>query len=253
MKKSEGKEPIEVGCCGFSRAQGTYWRHFSLIEIQQTFYRPPRMATAIRWREEAPDNFRFTLKAWQLITHPPSSPTYRRLGHPIAAADREKYGFFRPTEEVMAAWRTTEAIASALRAPVIVFQCPASFQPTPENEKNLLSFFSAIDRKDFLLGWEPRGKWEESTIKRLCRQADLIHVVDPFRNRQISGEVAYYRLHGIGGYRYRYTAGDLKMLENMIPPGRDTYCLFNNTSMWEDALRFQDLLGEKTGREKRLP
>ncbi|MHC1610664.1 MAG: DUF72 domain-containing protein [Candidatus Methanospirareceae archaeon] len=37
---------------------------------------------AERWRLRAPKEFEFTVKAWQLITHEPTSPTYRkaRLG-----------------------------------------------------------------------------------------------------------------------------------------------------------------------------
>jgi len=50
-----------------------------VVEVQQTFYQIPRIATGKRWREEAPPDFEFTMKAWQLITHEPSSPTYRRL------------------------------------------------------------------------------------------------------------------------------------------------------------------------------
>jgi uncharacterized protein YecE (DUF72 family) len=42
-----GKEAtIRVGCCGFPMAHAVYYRHFSVVEVQQTFYQPPRIATA---------------------------------------------------------------------------------------------------------------------------------------------------------------------------------------------------------------
>ena len=70
---------IWVGCCGFPIAKSKYYAQFKLVEVQQTFYQPPRVKTLEKWRAEAPPDFEFTLKAWQLITHEPKSPTYRRL------------------------------------------------------------------------------------------------------------------------------------------------------------------------------
>src|SRR3954469_21508206 len=40
---------------------------------------PPPPALASKWRALAPASFQFCLKAWQLITHTPASPTYRKL------------------------------------------------------------------------------------------------------------------------------------------------------------------------------
>ncbi|MDI3299633.1 MAG: DUF72 domain-containing protein, partial [Bacillota bacterium] len=64
---------VQVGCCGFPEARELYYREFPLVEVQQTFYQLPRPATAERWRQEAPPGFLFAMKAWQLITHDPSS------------------------------------------------------------------------------------------------------------------------------------------------------------------------------------
>ncbi len=49
--------PITIGCCGFAEAQDKYFAEFPAIEIQQTFYQPPAVATARRWRETAPAGF----------------------------------------------------------------------------------------------------------------------------------------------------------------------------------------------------
>jgi len=69
---------IRLGCCGFARGMKNYFKKFEMVEVQQTFYQPPKIETALKWRKDAPDDFEFTLKAWQLITHTPRSPTYRR-------------------------------------------------------------------------------------------------------------------------------------------------------------------------------
>ena len=49
---------IHVGCCGWCAARARYFREFEVIEVQQTFYEPPRLATLACWRQQAPAGFR---------------------------------------------------------------------------------------------------------------------------------------------------------------------------------------------------
>ncbi len=214
---------------------------FPVVEVQQTFYRLPRVQTVERWRAAAPVGFEFSMKAWQLITHPPTSPTYRRLGREIPAAARLRYGSFAPTDEVLEAWRQTRAIARALSVTFVLFQCPASFAPAAEHVRNLRRFFRRAEREGLRLVWEPRGDWPAGLIERLCRELDLIHCVDPFAAQSVQGTPRYYRLHGRAGFRYRYTDEDLHVLREWCQ--ERTYVLFNNVTMWDDALRFQRALG----------
>jgi uncharacterized protein YecE (DUF72 family) len=154
----------------------------------------------------------------------------------------DRYGFFRPTDELLAAWERTKEVAEALEAQIVLFQCPASFTPTKEHIADVRAFFQAIERDSLLLAWEPRGEWKEEQIKRLCQELDLIHGVDPFQRLPIHGEIAYFRLHGIGGYRYRYTDEELSRLLRWCREYEKGYCLFNNISMFEDALRMKEVL-----------
>jgi uncharacterized protein YecE (DUF72 family) len=239
-----------VGCCGWLEARAEYFRHFRVVELQTTFYQPPSPELARKWRAEAPPGFIFTLKAWQLITHEPSSPTYRRLKKPVAESERTSYGAFRPSEQVSAAWRVTLEVARALEAPAIIFQCPASFRPTAENQENLAGFFRSIEREGRLIVWEPRGDWEPRVIHGLCESLDLVHCVDPFQGGAPSGSgPVYLRLHGRGGYHYQYTDEELDWVASSVCwrgalAGRGPiYVMFNNTSMKEDALRFMKLAG----------
>ncbi len=170
---------IRIGYCGFPVAQPHYARVFQVVEVQQTFYQVPRITTLARWRERLPNPFEFTLKAWQLITHEALSPTYRRLSERFTASQMRRCGAFQPIAEVREAWEHTAAAARALGAGVILFQCPASFVPTAEHLENLRHFFGGVDRGDFKLIWEPRGRWQASVVRQLCRELDLIHAVDP--------------------------------------------------------------------------
>jgi len=238
------KKQIAVGTCGFSKAKADYARLLCCVEVQQTFYQPPQVATLERWRRAVPTDFAFAVKAWQLITHEATSPTYRRLKTALSEAGKSEAGFFKPTTLVGEAWQVTLACARALNARTVLFQCPASFKPTRENIANLSRFFSEIDRQGLQLGWEPRGNWESGVIQSICADLDLWHVVDPFVNRTVTPDRCYFRLHGRTGWRYQYEDHELRDLVELLPPESPSYVFFNNIHMMEDALRFRKILAE---------
>jgi hypothetical protein len=175
----------------------------------------------------------------------------------IGSSRKKNYGFFRPTDEVFKAWKKTEEIASILKAKVIAFQCPPSFKPDKINRDNLRKFFKSIERKKYKFAWEPRGNWHEEDIKELCEELDLVHCIDPFTNKGQHGDIRYFRLHGIDGYRYKYKGWDLKRLrdfcedEARLAKRKPIYVFFNNVSMMRDALRFEWIV-KNTGRIKEL-
>ncbi len=229
---------IKTGCCGFSTAMKNYFGKFGLVEVQKTFYKPPRVETVRKWREAAPLDFEFTVKAWQVITHPPSSPTYRKAG--ITALEG---GFFKPTDEVFDAWKRTEEIAAALGSRIILFQTPSSFEENKANLENMSNFFSSIG-KEFTFVWEPRG-WKEEAAKDICEKLELVHCTDPFVAKPTHGRITYLRLHGSHAtmYKHRYSDEELEWLKDYCEGiEKDVYVLFNNVHMYEDASRFTQLL-----------
>jgi uncharacterized protein YecE (DUF72 family) len=220
-----------------------YTRHFSVVEVQQTFYQPPQISTLERWRAAAPPDFEFTLKAWQIITHEARSPTYKRLKRELSEPERAQCGSFRPTPIVREAWETTRECARALAARRILFQCPASFTPTDEHVKEMRRFFASVERDGGLqFLWEPRGGWADDLVRALCRELDLVHVVDPFAARTQTPDRCYFRLHGRKGWGYVYEDDELEELLAMLPRDGTSYVLFNNVRMHEDAMRFQALI-----------
>ena len=241
-----------IGTSGFGVAKPEYFRIFSTVEIQQTFYQPPKLSTLQRWRAEAPPEFEFVLKAWQLITHDSKSPTYRRLKRHLSEQEKQEAGYFRESAIVREALEITLAGAKALNAKAILFQCPASFKQTKEHISNLENFFSNLTRQGnsadhFRLGWEPRGDWEPKVLKRICEDLGLWHVVDPFIAKSVTPARGYYRLHGRNGWRYEYDEGELRELAAMLTPrsprSEPPYVFFNNARMTQDALKFQEIVG----------
>jgi uncharacterized protein YecE (DUF72 family) len=239
---------IHVGCSGFQKSQAEYFKRFRLVEIQQTFYRPPLVKTAERWRLSAPRGFIFAIKAWQLITHEPWSPTYRRTGLDITAVEWADYGSFRPTVPVLSAWERTREFACALDAKIVLFQCPRQFTPTPSHVGNMRSFFEKINRSGLQFVWEPRGIWPDEVVRSLCRELDLIHAVDPFITQQQSGGSGYYRMHGGPDYRHQHSDTELAQLKSWCQHREIVFCLFNNVTMWDDASRFLEMIQEDNER-----
>lgn len=233
---------IKVGCCGFQKNRKEYFKNFSLVELQSTFYQLPEKIEIIKkLRKEAPKNFEFSIKAFQVITHDFSSPTYKKLktkfGNP------KNYGSFKNTKEVLFAWEKTKEIAKILKAKIILFQTPPSFKQERENIENLRRFFKKIKKESFIFAWEVRGKWERKILAQLQKEFDFVHCVDPFKEKPVSGKLNYFRLHGKPGYnlKYKYTLEDFEYLLNLCRE-KESYVLFNNLSMFKDALKFKKLI-----------
>lgn len=244
---------IKIGCCGFAKGKKEYFKHFKLVEIQQTFYKIIPENTLERWRRDAPNDFEFTVKAFQGITHPINSPTWRRSG--INLKGDERYGNLQSSEEVFESWEITKRACEILNAKICLIQLPKRFKDSRENIENARNFFSSIDRDDIDIAVELRG-WSDENIEKLCRDYNLIDCRDPFASKPAYlNEIAYLRLHGSPPgdkmYRYQYTEEDLHKLEDYIKDldVGEIYVLFNNIYMFEDAKRFQEILEKKEGGE----
>ena len=237
---------IVVGTCGFPKSRGDIFNNLEAVEIQDSFYRHVDPATAKRWRRDSPKGFSFSVKASQLITHDPSSPTYRRSDFVPDARSAAKYGSFRPTREVVAAWRKTEETCRILDAKVVLFQTPPSLRPSLETLDNVGKFMQRAETK-MIRAWEPRGGWPRENVEEICSRFKLVHCVDPFAEETVTAKVAYFRLHGKppGGRNYYYTYSDqeLARLRDKCAGFDEVYVFFNNISMFADAVRFRGLAG----------
>lgn len=238
---------LRIGCCGwtgvgpedvgeagwrerYAHRLQLYAAHFPVVEVNSTFYRHPRPGTAERWRQLADGvnpEFEFTVKVHREVTH----------------ADR-----FRGVRS-RDAYARSMAVARALRARILLLQCPASFGPSPESEGALRRFLGDADREGVVLVWEPRGEWlaHPERIRSLCEELGLVHGTDPFASLPAtSGPLTYLRLHGCPPgermYAYTYTDADLRWLLRTVRAfSGEVYVLFNNLSMGSDALRFRAL------------
>ncbi|MGC8997966.1 MAG: DUF72 domain-containing protein [Candidatus Bathyarchaeia archaeon] len=222
---------IKVGCCGFPTSMKRYFENYTLVELNSTFYEYPKLETVAGWREKAPQNFEFTVKAHQDISHKAK---------------------MHLDETSLKAFEIMKQICKTLNAKILLIQTPGSFRPDKLGEAE--KFFKGVNREGLTLVWETRGPgWEKPEVYEKLRQVlsslDIVHVTDPFRilPAYIS-QTAYFRLHGLGEelYYYQYTDEELRKLgeiaKNFEAQGKTVYVLFNNLAMFEDGLRFMQYL-----------
>jgi len=224
---------IKVGCCGFPTSMKRYFENYQLVELNSTFYEYPRIETVKGWREKAPENFEFTVKAHQDISH------------------KSK---MRLDDASLQAFERMKQICKALNSKILLIQTPGSFRPDKLDAAE--KFFKGIEREDLVLIWETRGpEWEKPEIHEklgeILSALDVVHVTDPFRLMPAyTSKIAYFRLHGLGEelYYYQYSDVELQRLLELLKPfedkGKIVYVLFNNLSMFEDGLRFMRYLSK---------
>lgn len=122
------------------------------------------------------------------LLHQGLAADYAHSGQPYV-------GSFRQTEQVRAP--RSLAVALALDARAVLFQCPKSFLPTSEN---LIHFGGLLPAgwTAAAFGWRRRPvakPGRKISSQELCADYDLIHCVDPFEARSFHGGPSYWRLH----------------------------------------------------------
>jgi len=191
------------------------------------------MSTVAGWREKAPQDFEFTVKAHQDITH--------------------KFRF--EMEHSLTAFEIMKQICQTLKARILLIQTPSSLRPDKLLDAG--EFLNKIKRDNLVVVWETRGpSWDTSEVREKLAERlealNVVHVTDPFKTLPVYTEkLAYFRLHGLGKqlYYYQYTDDELKQLHRLVQPfehdGKEVYVLFNNLAMFDDAVRFMHYV--KTG------
>jgi len=223
-----------------------YARRFPAIELQSTFYRLPMVSTVDRWRKTAP-NLIFTLKAFQGITHPADSPTWRRSRKELEGVDPTEVGFLRISKFTRSAWEKTEQLAEILDAKAIVIQLPPKYDYNTKNISRLRRFLSSVSTRRIPAVEFRHTSWFSRLQEARTAVApwDGIVVTDPLKVDPPNQPSQYHRMHGSDGlvnYRHRYTNEELERLGRSVG-GKKAFVFFNNLTMKEDAESFLRIMG----------
>ncbi|SRR6056297_632183 len=206
-----------------------YSKQLHAVEINNSFYRLPKIETLEQWVDTVPSGFLFAVKASRYITH------MKKLKN----ADHSVNRFIERIE-----------VLGERLAPIL-FQLPPNWRCNPQRLADFLSTLPQGHRYVF----EFRDKsWFDERIYRLLEEAgaafciyDLAGCQSP---KRITAEFVYIRLHGPGAaYQGSYPVDKLSgwagALSSWARQGKDIFCFFDNDQQGyaaKNALKLKDML-----------
>lgn len=205
-----------------------YAARLQAVELNNTFYRLPQPSMIESWREQVPENFRFSVKAPQRITH------------------------FKRLKEVAAETKYMLDIVSGLeeRLGVILFQLPPNMKKDLERLENFLKILPAETPATFEFR---HPTWFDDEVLQLLRHYNrALCVADtddlPANNIEATADWGYLRLR-----RVNYSKADLGkwMKEIGKQNWKDIYVFFKHEDEGTGpklAAQFLKLAGRPHGR-----
>lgn len=230
---------------------------FDTVEINTSFYNPPRPEVVERWLRhvEHHENFEFTAKLWQRFTHDRSaSPEDERLF---------KQGI--------------EPLAAAGRLGALLIQFPWSFKNNPGNRQYLTDLCARF--KEFPIVIEVRhASWNTPETLAMLQeiQAGFCNIDQPVIGRSlgptehVSTRVGYVRLHGRNyqewfsandqpteRYNYLYSLDELsgwvERIKNISQQTRGVFVIANNHFRGQAVANALQLTALVSGKRVKAP
>ncbi len=167
-----------------------YAREFDTIEINNSFYRLPSETAFDAWREQAPPNFLYAVKASRFITH------LKKLKDPNRPLDL----FFARAKRL-----------GEMLGPVL-FQLPPHWGVDPSRFENFLSVLPegqihVVEFRD--------PSWLIEEVFRLMERYQVAHCIHDFTGLEVPLRVTaatiYIRFHGDPVHGGNYTPGALEV------------------------------------------
>jgi uncharacterized protein YecE (DUF72 family) len=236
--------------------------YFDTVEINSSFYSPPRARDAASWAHRVRNNprFRFTAKAWQRLSHERTE----------AAA-----GSIEADCEVVR--RSMSPLADAGILGALLLQFPWSFRRTSENVAYLELLFRRL--AGFPLALEVRhGSWNQPAFFAFLREHGVAfcNVDQPVIGdsleplAQVTARIGYLRMHGRNyqtwfqkdagrdaRYDYLYTRAEIRevsdRLRAMKQAAEETYAITNNHVRGQALVNAVEILEELDARPPAVP
>ena len=262
----------KAGTAGFDELR-FYAEHFDTVEVNSTFYGPPRADITQGWAARTPPAFEFSLKLYQKFTHPKmfrEAALARAPGSEGPLLDLLAHATQSDIDEFRAG---IEPLAERGKLGALLAQFPASFKATPASREYLSQLLEAFH--DYPIAVELRHRtWSDAFGETLALlnafNAALVQIDEPKFSLSIQQNLLpniagfyYMRLHGRNAaqwwhhehrddrYNYLYSAGELKAFADTVGAARQlvkkTYLYTNNhfsSKSVVNALMLKAQLGE---------
>jgi uncharacterized protein YecE (DUF72 family) len=174
-----------------------YSSSFNTVEVNTTFYRAPVKSVVKSWFKKTPEDFTFTLKAPQNITH----------SKKLSGIERSLSDFYRlmkPLEH---------------KAKCVLFQLPPTFQYTEENSKKIENLLGLLNSKyDHVMEFRHNSWWRDECYKLLKDRCGFCTVngLDMPPDIGVTNNSLYLRFHG-NKYNSLYTDAELETYADQLP------------------------------------
>lgn len=210
-----------------------YSKAFNFVEVNSTFYEIPPLKQVEKWRRMVPQDFQFTVRAHQTITHK------NRL---------------QPTPETLEDFQEIRKICEILKAEIIHFQTPPSLKMEHASIENLRNFLSSVNLGKVRIAFEVRGSSPGQLPPELVKtmqEHNMIHCTDLSNNEMpaYNSDILYSRLFGKGHHNvYEPTDEELRRIDKKASKGnfKKVILSFHFTKMYKDAARLE--LYKQTGK-----
>lgn len=199
-----------------------YASQLNTVEVNLTFRQLLKDTTARKWIEQTPQNFRFTIKAHQVITH------IKRLKN----AEEFLHRFIG----------TIEPLSQAGKIGCVLFQLPPNMKADPR----LLDDFLSIIPRGLKTAFEFRHEsWFADDIFSCLKQHNRALCVAETEERLtpdvVTADFCYYRYR-----KPEYTADErqamVRRMQEHLWNGRDTYAYFKHEETPQGAIYAVDVL-----------
>jgi uncharacterized protein YecE (DUF72 family) len=210
-----------------------YAEHFATVEINNSFYRLPSVATVKSWAKQVPKDFVFAPKASRYTTHT------KRLKD--APKSFEKY------------FPRVDPLKRKL-GPVL-FQLPPRFVP---DVARLETFIAALPKRHRYAFEFRDPRWFTDDVCDVLSAANCAFCIFDIGGLQspnwLTADFAYIRLHGPGKkYQGSYSDESLrqwaKLVRSFTRKDADVFCYFDNDQKGyapKDALRLKKMLARRS-------
>lgn len=208
-----------------------YQQHFETVEINATFYRKFQDKTYLKWRNQAPDNFRYVLKIPKTITH----------NKKLINVTNDLNEFF------------DSALLLEEKLGLLLMQLP----PFLKKNINLLDtvFKNFHNRNKIAIEFRDKSWFDKETVD-FCTECQIGFCnVDSYKfnlTNYITSDTGYLRFHGrTYGYQYNYSDDELKEIAKVIKKMlmseslNNLYIFFNNDFYGhapKNAIRLKEIL-----------
>lgn len=198
-----------------------YSEVFNSVEVNYTFYEYPEIRRVEYWRRIVPNNFTFTVRCHQDLTH--------KIG-------------LKPVDGAYAIFGQMIGYCRILNAPFLHLETPTSYVFDEAKVRDAKEFFSMIDSKGVRLAWEIRSQITEKVVN-LLRDFNIVHSVDLSKEEPaVTTDIVYARLFGKGKHNiYQFTDEELEEIDQKILKAEAKMAIitYHGIRMNADAIRFK--------------